>query len=329
MARKVTEFSCLLISPGDVNEARDAVVDAIERWNAMIGAALNARVRVVRWETDGVPDASAPPQEVLNRQFVDECDFGIAVFWTRLGTPTGSYPSGSVEEIQRLRERGAQVLVYTCSAPIPQAAANDEQFKRLSDFKESLRTTAYVGSYSDVLELREQVLLHVASVVSGLLEKDRGQVSSNRRGQEVLTAPIPDVRVVVFPAALVPKHPSVKHLVGIRIQNHSPVTVFVSGISIQLKSGTGLLLVRDSATGREQSRVPLRSGESLMWSADGDSILRDVAIDDIDGVVAYDDVGRQFREPEGTLAKILRDWKTTDERQAGDPSTGGPGPSRP
>jgi hypothetical protein len=91
----------------------------------------------------------------------------------------------------------------------------------------------------------------------------------------------------------------------------------MSGISILLKSGRALLLFRDVVTGREQSRVALRPGESYMWSTSGDDLLREVKIDDVSGVVAYDDIGREFREPEGTLRKILQDWSNKDEGPAG------------
>jgi hypothetical protein len=43
MARHVIEYRCLLISPGDVEEERGAIVEAIDRWNALVGAALDAR----------------------------------------------------------------------------------------------------------------------------------------------------------------------------------------------------------------------------------------------------------------------------------------------
>jgi hypothetical protein len=319
MAKRVVEYRCLLISPGDVEQQRAAVVEAIDRWNALVGAALDARVHLVRWETHGVPDASAPPQEVLNRQIVDECDFGIAVFWTRIGTATTTQPSGSIEEIERLRERGARVLVYVSSAPIPQDRLKDDQFQRLSEFKKRLQQEGLLGSYQDTADLRQQIPLHVTAVVAELLQKDRGQPSPGVSGPTsgVLTAPKPDVRVVVFPAETVPRTPGVKHLLGIRIQNHSPVVVYISGISILLKSGRGLLLFRDVVTGREQSRVALRPGESYMWSTSADDLLREVKIDDVIGAVAYDDIGRDFREPDGTLRNILQDWSAKDESPGG------------
>jgi hypothetical protein len=87
----------------------------------------------------------------------------------------------------------------------------------------------------------------------------------------------------------------------------------MSGISILLKSGRGLLLYRDVVTRREQSRVALRPGESSRWAASGDDLLRDARIDDVIGVVAYDNIAREFREPECTSRKLLQDWSAKDE----------------
>lgn len=54
MPRAVTEYRCLVISPGDVPEERDAVVDVIHRWNASVGANRGIRVDwvCVVWDAD-------------------------------------------------------------------------------------------------------------------------------------------------------------------------------------------------------------------------------------------------------------------------------------
>src|SRR5206468_4680388 len=104
----------------------------------------------------------------------DNSDFGIAVFWTRLGTETANDESGSAEEIRRLTERGARVLTYFSTAPIPQGSLTDNQFKRLQTFKEDLSRRALSGTYSSTDDLCQQVQLHLTSVVAGLLPKDRG-----------------------------------------------------------------------------------------------------------------------------------------------------------
>src|ERR1700674_5809828 len=112
MPKSVTEYRCLIISPGDVVEERQAVVDVIHRWNASVGANRGIRVEPVRWETHAHPDMSGPAQANVNEQIVDDCDFGIAVFWSRVGTPTAEYGSGSIEEVERLVARGAKVMLY-------------------------------------------------------------------------------------------------------------------------------------------------------------------------------------------------------------------------
>ena len=37
------------------------------------------------------------PQALLNEQFVNKCDAAVAIFWTRFGSPTDEYGSGTEE----------------------------------------------------------------------------------------------------------------------------------------------------------------------------------------------------------------------------------------
>jgi hypothetical protein len=194
MSRPITEYRCLLISPGDVTEEREGLAKAVDRWNAQVGDALDARVRLVRWETDRVPDASAPPQQVLNRQIVDESDFEIALFWARLGTPTGTHAAGSLEEIEQLQRRGARVLIYFKNAPVPQELLKDDQYARVSEFKTKMEKKGLLGTFSGTNDLVQPVLLHLTGVVADLLKRDRAQPQPDENKQAVLTAPKPDVR---------------------------------------------------------------------------------------------------------------------------------------
>jgi hypothetical protein len=173
MAKQVTQLKCLVISPGDVEEARFAVVDALLAWNAHAGEGLGVKVEAVRWESHTHPAMGASAQEIINRQIVDDCDFGIAVFWSRLGSPTEHHASGSVEEIERLLARGANVMVYFCDAPIPQRALEDEQFQRLKEVRRSFRERGLLANYSSVEELRGVLPLHVNGVVNGILLQQR------------------------------------------------------------------------------------------------------------------------------------------------------------
>jgi hypothetical protein len=176
MPRQPMEFYCLLISPSDVFAERAALTELVNLWNAQIGRALNARLELVRWESHATPDLSGDPQSVINTQLVDECDLGIAVFWARLGTPTELYPSGSVEEIYKLIQRGARVMVYFSNRPVPHELLRDDQYARLRELRGKLQREGLVATYFDIADLREQVNLHLTNVITQLLVRAREDV---------------------------------------------------------------------------------------------------------------------------------------------------------
>jgi hypothetical protein len=80
MPQPITEYKCLLMSPGDVVAERDALTNMAQLWNAQMGKMLDVRIDLVRWESHGTPDMSQPAQAVLNEQFLEDCELAIAVF---------------------------------------------------------------------------------------------------------------------------------------------------------------------------------------------------------------------------------------------------------
>jgi hypothetical protein len=116
MSRTVTELRVFVSSPGDLGDHRERLRNAIASWNAAAGARA-VRLEPVLWESHTSPAYGKPPQAVIN-PCLDDCDFGVAIVWTRLGTPTAKAASGTVEEIQRLTKLGRPVLLYVCDEPV-------------------------------------------------------------------------------------------------------------------------------------------------------------------------------------------------------------------
>ena len=284
----------------------------VERWNAHIGKALNTRLSLVKWESNAVPDSARPPQTSLNAQIVDDSDFGIAVFWSRIGTPTDEADSGSVEEVRRLSERGARVLVYFGTADVPQSALLDDQFKRLQEFKEDFRKRAFVATYDDPNDLVEKVQLHLTSLVAELLQRDRGQPIPVPDVPGVLTAPRPDVRVRVSAALVFPEN-ATKEMLHVAVQNHSPVVVFISSVSLQLDNGSSLYAPRDAATGAPQHRRELQPGEGYVFFFSPKVIADNVEPNRIVCAVATDSIGRVYRAAEDESRKAIRQLLSLDE----------------
>ena len=131
MPRTVVEYRCLVISPSDVPDEREAITDVIHRWSASRSENSGLRIEPVRWETHASPEMGDRPQAILNRQIVDSCDFGIAVFWTRLGSPSGEHESGSIEEIEKLVSAGRKVAIFHSNKPVRPNSLDQAEYQRL------------------------------------------------------------------------------------------------------------------------------------------------------------------------------------------------------
>src|SRR5271170_1049627 len=94
-------FSLFLSAPSDVSEENVIVRGVIEDWNRQHGRASGVRLELVYWRTDTYPATGGRPQAIINRQAFDQSDVVVGIFWSKFGTPTGRYGSGTEEELRR------------------------------------------------------------------------------------------------------------------------------------------------------------------------------------------------------------------------------------
>jgi hypothetical protein len=155
-------LNVLIASPSDVNSERDAVIGAIHEWNASHARpdTINILLNPIRWESHSYPESGDRPQALLNRQIVEEGDFLIGIFWSRVGTPTGVAESGTIEEIEQFRKAGKYIALYFSNAPLPQDH-DREQFEKLQHY------TLY-GVFPNADKLREQVFKNLTTIVTSV-----------------------------------------------------------------------------------------------------------------------------------------------------------------
>ena len=108
----ITAYNLLLSCPGDVLDLKSTVESCVKSFNASIGEANNIRIDLKHWSTDGFSQSGDKPQNILNKQFVDDCDLCVALLGTRFGTPTDNYDSGTEEEIEKMLSQNKQVFLY-------------------------------------------------------------------------------------------------------------------------------------------------------------------------------------------------------------------------
>ena len=138
----------MIASPSDVLAERQIIRDVVSEWNN-INSEREGMVLITRgWETDVAPEMGSHPQNIINSQILEKADILVAVFWTRIGTETIEYESGSVEEIKRHIDKKKPTMIYFSLKPLPQDHDN-AQFTRLKEFKVFCETNGVYGEYKD------------------------------------------------------------------------------------------------------------------------------------------------------------------------------------
>ena len=167
MSYQATIFDVMIASPSDVPQARNTARDVIHEWNAVNSKSRKIILQPVGWETHASPAMGDRAQEILNMQLLKDSDLLVAIFWTRLGSPTGKAPSGTVEEINKHIQNGKPTMIYFSTAPIPQNF-NQEQYNALQSFKGECKKNGYCESFDDDADFRSKFVKHLAMKLNSL-----------------------------------------------------------------------------------------------------------------------------------------------------------------
>jgi hypothetical protein len=166
MPSPATVFRVVIASPSDIREERRMVRQVVHDWNAAHATTRGIVLLPVGWESDSAPLMGDRPQSILNSQIIRNADLLIAVFWTRLGTPTGNAPSGTIEEIQELLSAKKPVMIYFSSAPVRPESVDQPQYAALLVFRQWCETHGLVGKYDSAIEFQQKLTRELAVLVN-------------------------------------------------------------------------------------------------------------------------------------------------------------------
>ena len=157
MAYKATIIPVMIASPSDVEEERRIVREVLHDWNDVHSKSRMIAFMPVAWETHASPGLDGRPQDSINEHLLEECDLLVGVFWTRIGTPTGSEPSGTVEEIKEHHAAGRPAMLYFSSAQISPEEIDSDQYAKVKEFKTWSKENGLIEEYGNVEEFREKL----------------------------------------------------------------------------------------------------------------------------------------------------------------------------
>ena len=156
MTYTATVIRVMIASPSDVATERHKIRDIIHEWNAIHSTERQTVLLPVGWETHSSPSMEDRAQSVINKQVLADCDLLVAVFWTRLGSPTGEAVSGTVEEIQEHISAGKPAMLYFSDVPVQMGSVDNEQYQALLHFKKECLKQGLVEGYESVSEFHEK-----------------------------------------------------------------------------------------------------------------------------------------------------------------------------
>lgn len=157
MSYTATVFNVMIASPGDVASERAIIRDVIYEWNAVNSISRKIVLLPIGWETHSSPEMGAPAQTIINNQILDKCDLLIGVFWTRIGTPTEHYLSGTAEEIEEHIRSGKPAMLYFSSQPVAIETVDINQIQLLKTFKESCQKRGLYETYDSHRDFKDKL----------------------------------------------------------------------------------------------------------------------------------------------------------------------------
>lgn len=173
----------VLVSSSDIRGDIDALERTVFDWNRLHGRNANIQFVPTRWENDVVPALSGPPQAVINGEIVDTADAMIALFWTRLGSPTEAAESGTAEEIDRFVARQKRPAVYRCKRALPPETCT-EQLRALNEYELRMRPRGLIFSYETEPQLARLVHKYLQNIAVEL----RGAAESQNQSRSAQDA---------------------------------------------------------------------------------------------------------------------------------------------
>ncbi len=156
MSFNAAVINVMIASPSDVPTERQIIRDVVNGWNAIHAQDRQVVLLPCGWETHASPAMGDRAQGIINKQLLEQCDLLVAVFWTRLGSPTGKAPSGTVEEINEHLAAGKPAMIYFSDAPVRLDSVDDLQYRALRSFRGDCERRGLIETYSSLEEFRDK-----------------------------------------------------------------------------------------------------------------------------------------------------------------------------
>ena len=128
-------YNIFIASPSDVKEERDEAQRLINKWNGVNSYSSNMALLPLRWEDNVAPGLENDGQSIINEKLLDRTDLLVAIFWSRIGSPTKRNISATVEEIEYHTKQQKPAMLFFCTRK-PEEGYDVQQYEAVKKLKE-------------------------------------------------------------------------------------------------------------------------------------------------------------------------------------------------
>lgn len=163
MNTQIELYKCFIASPDDTKEEREICDEIFSEINKTIGDKYKFRIESVKWEKDARPAFGKSAQGVINKQLLDNFQLFIGIMFTKFGTPTDNYGSGTEEEFYLAYDkRNIEIMFYFNDQAISPSNVDNKQAQKVKEFKELISDKGGLYSqYKGVNDFKEKLRKHL------------------------------------------------------------------------------------------------------------------------------------------------------------------------
>ncbi len=184
MPTMIKVYDLLISCPSDIAPYVPQLETAVNYFNNHYGRNNKIGIRTIYWNKDTYATMGKSPQDIINQQIVENSDMIVGVFWTRFGTPTDKYESGTEEEVEKMIDMGKQVFLYFLDKPIPPSSFNHEQYSKISKFREKHKNDGIYFTLNDEISLSRKFYEHLELYFNSIIQG--ANLRKNNISREVL-----------------------------------------------------------------------------------------------------------------------------------------------
>ena len=178
-------YRIMIASPSDIQEEIKVAFDVLNHWNVLHSEKNKMVLLPLHWSISSYPAAGEHPQKLLDKQVVEKSDLLICIFGSKLGTPTDTEISGTVEEIKEHRRAGKDVMVFFKLSINNITSVDIEQLQKIKDFKENIKNDVLWCEFNDTNDFKQKLSDKLQLYINDNWLEESVSIDERNRAEEI------------------------------------------------------------------------------------------------------------------------------------------------